>query len=386
MTTTVTVPGASGTAIPNPYSTPQNLAVAQQIADLLYTALGNGMLYVQYSDRNPGPVPPGDVGELAVTLPGASNIVVPAGYSFTSIDQSVTGPLTVSGGGSLFVGDANTTYWGAPSPNPVYIAAGDGNDLISLPTGSTYTAALGNGNDTINANGSGTVTGGSGSNLFFVGGSPGDQNLISSYGNNDTIVAGAGSATVGSYGADPLIYGGSGQLVYFGNAAGNPTIAGGTGNETVFASAGQNITYQDGSNTTQGANLMDAGAGNETLNAGGAQYGVHLAAGVGSVLMIGSHGNDIFYGGSGAATMTGNGGSDTFIFGNIPGFTGGTDIITDFSSSDVFELSGYGANAAQTALNDATVANGNTTVKLSDNTTITFLNVSNPATIHNQSF
>jgi hypothetical protein len=52
----------------------------------------------------------------------------------------------------------------------------------------------------------------------------------------------------------------------------------------------------------------------------------------------------------------------------------------------MFEVSGYGANAAQTALNSATVAGGNTSVRLSDDTTITFLNVANPASIRNQSF
>jgi hypothetical protein len=52
----------------------------------------------------------------------------------------------------------------------------------------------------------------------------------------------------------------------------------------------------------------------------------------------------------------------------------------------MFEVSGYGANAAQAALNAATVAGGSTTVMLSDKTTITFLDVTDPASIHNQSW
>jgi Ca2+-binding RTX toxin-like protein len=385
MATTVTVPGASDSTIPNTYNTPYNTALAEQISDQLYAAQNAGMLYVQDSDQNPGPVPPGYVGEIAVTVAGGGVINLPAGYSYTAIDQSVAGAVTVTGGGNLFAGNQNTTYYGVAAPGTVLVTAGDGNDLVSMPNGSSYDVALGNGNDTIFANGSGTVSGGSGDNLFFAG-SPGGQNTVNSLGAADTIVAGAGSVTVNSYGTNPLVFGGSGQLVYIGDSAGNPTITGGTGTETLFGGAGQDLTYTDGSNTTTGANILAAGAGNETLNAGSAQYGVQLAAGTGSVDMIGSQGNDVFYGGAGTATMTGNGGADAFIFGNTAGHTGGLDIITDFSSSDNFVVVGYGANAAQNALNTATIGGGNTLAKLSDGTTIVFLDVTNPANIHNQSF
>jgi Ca2+-binding RTX toxin-like protein len=383
--TTVTVPGASSTHIPNNYNTPYNLAVAQQISSLLAAADANDMLFVQNSDQNPGPVPAGDIGEIAVTTPGGGAINLPAGYSYTAIDPGVTGAVTVSGGGSLFAGGQNITYYGAAAPGTVLIAAGDGNDLFSMPSGSNYDIAFGNGNDTVNADGSGTVTGGTGNDLYFVG-SAGSQNVINSYGASDTIVASQGAATVSTYGANPLVFGGSGSLVYLGGAPGNPTITGGTGQETLFGSTGQDLTYQDGSNTTPGANILAAGVGNETLDAGSAKVGVLLAAGSGSVDMIGSQGSDTFYGGAGVATMTGNGGSDSFVFGFVSGQTGGTDIITDFNSNDTFVVAGYGANAAQTALNQATVSGGSTTVRLSDNTTITFLSVNTPSSIHNQSF
>lgn len=353
---------------------------------MLFAEQDNGTLIVQPSDVEPvATVPSGYVGEITDTVPGGGLVVVPPGYSYTAIDQSVTGSVTVAGGGSLFAGNTPVTYYGAPAPDPVLIAAGNGNDLISLPPGSLYEVALGNGNDTVFANGSGTVTGGTGNNIFFAD-NVGGENVVNSNGNNDTIIAGAGAVTVNSHGADPQITGGSGQLVYCGQAPGDPTITGGTGQETLFAGAGQDLTYLDGSNTTSGANIMAAGTGNETLDAGGATYGVQLAAGAGSVDMIGSKGPDTFYGGAGFATMTGNGGADVFMFGNTATHTGGTDIITDFSSSDLFAVSGYGANAAQNALNAATVAAGSTTVKLSDNTTITFLDVTNPGSIHNQSW
>jgi Ca2+-binding RTX toxin-like protein len=385
MTTTVTVPGAADTAIPNNYSTPYNVQVAQQISSLLFDAQDAGTLYVVNAPPTPGPVPAGETGEIAVTLPGATNIVVPAAYTYTALAESVLGPITISGGGSLFAGAQNTTYYGAAAPGTVLVTAGNGNDLIALPAGSAYNVALGNGNDTVYADGSGTVSGGTGANLIFAD-SPGGQNTVNSLGAADTIVAGAGWVTVNSYGSNPLVFGGSGQLVYLGGSAGSPTIAGGSGSATLFGGAGQNLIYTQGTDTLPGSDILAAGAGNETLNAGAAANGVQLAAGIGSVDLIGTTGNDTFYGGAGAATMTGNGGQDNFLFGNTPGHTGGVDVITDFNTSDTFVLAGYGANAAQAALNAATVAGGNTTVRLPDNTTITFLNVTNPNSIHSQSF
>jgi Ca2+-binding RTX toxin-like protein len=376
----VTIPGSSGSI---EYNSPYNFAVAQQITGMLASASGDSTLVVSSSDDPPA-LPPGSVGEIAVTSPGATNIVVPAGYAVTFVSPSATGPLTISGGGSLVVGDQSTTYYDSPGPTPVTIAAGNGDNLLGMPSGSAYLLALGDGNDTVAANGSGTLTGGTGNNLFFVGGSANDQNVVNSYG-NDTIAVGAGTSTITSYGANPVVSGGSGSLVYIGSSPGAPTISGGSGTETLFGGDGQNITYTDGSSTTPGANILVAGAGNETLNAAGASYGVQMGIGPGSVTMTGSTGDDIFYGGSGAATITGNGGSDTYIFGDIAGHMGGNVTITDWSSSDLFETSGLGATAAQDALNAATVSGGNTVLTLPDGSTITFLNTT-PDQIHSQSF
>ncbi len=388
MTTYVTVPGALSTSIANPYNNTFNLQVAQEISKVLFAAQANGTLV--FADpptfngglnNPPQPPPAGDIGEITVTTPGGQGYVyvqVPPGYTYTAIDSSVLGPVQIAGGGSLFVGNQNTYYTGAPAPGQVSIAAGDGNDYFNLPFGSNYVVGLGNGNDTVYANGSGTVVGGSGNNYFNVGSVGGTNDLVSN-GNNDTIVAGAGNVTVNTFGTNPQITGGVGNLVYLGSTAGNPTITGatGTGMETLFGGAGQNITYLDNSGgSTPGSAILAAGSGNETLNAGGSNIGVQLAAGIGSVDMIGSKGPDTFYGGAGYATMTGNGGNDLFVFGATPaGHQGGTDIITDFNSSDTFLLSGYGSNAAATAFADATVTGGNSFVKLSDGTSIEFLGI-----------
>jgi Ca2+-binding RTX toxin-like protein len=378
-TTYVTVPGSSHTTPPNivnPYSNTSNTALAQSLSTYLFNAQTAGKLYVTSTPNSSTP-PAGDVGEIAVTTPGASNILVtvPTGYSVTAIDQAVTGPVAISGGGSLFAGNQTVYYIGASSANPVTIAAGNGNDYFTMPSGSSYAIALGNGNDTINLAGTGSVVGGTGNNLFSI---TGGTNAIASYGANDTIDASAGNTTLSTFGANPDIAGGTGNLVYLGGAAGAPTITGATGGgmETLFGAAGQNITYEDNSaGATNGSAILASGAGNETLNAGGSSTGVQLAAGSGSVDMVGSTGPDTFYGGSGYATMTGDGGADVFVFGNTTGHTGGTDIITDFNSSDVFLVSGYGSNAAATAFASAAYSGGNSVVKLSDGTTITFDNI-----------
>jgi Ca2+-binding RTX toxin-like protein len=363
MATVVTVPGASNTFITESYSLTNNLAIAQQIAAALALAKSGGTLFVQNYDQNPGTVPTGDVGELAVTTPGGANIAVGTGYSYVAIDQTVTGPVSVSGAASIFAGDQTLNL--SLSGN-ILAAVGNGNDLIGLKAGGTYTVGLGDGNDTVYANGSGTIYGGSGAHLF-IGDSAGGSNTFVSTGGADTVVGGAGT------------------LTYIGGT-GSATIFGGTGTETLFGGSGQTINYYDGNTTTAGATTLAAGSGPETINAGASKIGVQIAVGSGTDSIIGSSGNDVFFGGAGNATITGHGGSDVFVYGNDATHTGGTDIITDFSTSDTFRVVGYGANAAQNALNAATVAGGSTTVKLADNTTITFLNVSSPTTIHNQSF
>jgi Ca2+-binding RTX toxin-like protein len=166
-------------------------------------------------------------------------------------------------------------------------------------------------------------------------------------------------------------------LVYLGVTAGSPTIAGGSGTETLFGGAGQNMLYTDGTNTTPGANIMASGSGNETLNAGSAKYGVQMAIGSGSVDVIGSAAGDTIFGGSGAATITTNGGSDLFVFGNVAGHTGGTDLITDFNTAtDTINLTGV------TVATETPSGSSPAMITLSDGTKITFTGISNPGSIH----
>jgi Ca2+-binding RTX toxin-like protein len=399
MPTLVTVPGATNTVIVNPYSNTFNTTLAQQISATLFGLQGSSNLLVENYSPSLAPPPSGVTGELAVTTDANSLITVPAGFTFTAIGPAIpggpgpTGPFTVSGATSLFVGDQQVSYFGSAATATVSIAAGNGNDLFSLPTGTNYVIGLGNGNDTVYASGAGTVVGGTGNNLIFANNGPND---ILSNGANDTINAATGATTLTTSGADPLIFGGSGTLVYIGNAAGNATVFGpttNTGSETLFGAAGQDITYQDDGTTVPGAAFLASGTGNETLNAGGSSVGVGMAAGSGSVDMIGSSGPDTFFGGAGAATMAAGTGTDGFIFGNTAGHTGGTDLITGFTSNDTFVLAGYGLGAAAGVLantdptaGSSAVVGGSVVVSLTDGTTITFSGVDSQSLIKNASF
>jgi Ca2+-binding RTX toxin-like protein len=427
---TVTVPGPDHTIIsfPNTFTNSQNLFVAQAIANFLGSLPlldppGDPSLNVAVYSNAPPTTPAaiaGDVNELVVpTSLSGGTVSVPAGYNWVA-DGTGGGAFTVLGaqnfiGGNGALNVSNTTVPAASGIDS--IAAGNGADLFNLMAGSTYYAAAGNGADTFYGNGSGTMAGGTGSNLFFAD-AAGGNNLVLSYGGHDTIVAGAGAATVATYGSGPLIFGGSGNLTVFSNSATSSTIVGGTGSETVFGgissnevvfgnsssltfiantddsstivggsspstlfgSAGSAITYFSTAST--GGALYAAGTGNETLNAAGSTANNTIFGGADSTAgnsLVGGSGSDTFTGGTGSDTMVGGSGSNNFFF--TDGAAGGNDFIVGYTSSDVVGLFGYGSGAATAALAAATVAGGSTTIALSDNTKITFENVSTPSSI-----
>src|SRR5262245_45569079 len=93
-----------------------------------------------------------------------------------------------------------------------------------------------------------------------------------------------------------------------------------------------------------GVNIEKAigGSGNDTLIAN--DNGCTLVGGGGTDTLTGGSGNDRLIGGAGKDTMTGNGGVDTFVFasGNSSAASGQHDLITDFVSGDVIDLSALG--------------------------------------------
>ena len=88
--------------------------------------------------------------------------------------------------------------------------------------------------------------------------------------------------------------------------------------------------------------------------------------------IVGGSGSNSFNAGAGSDTFTGGGsGGDTFWF--LASNTDGShDYIVNFASNDVVNLFGYNEAASTTS-----VVNGSTTLTLSDDTQITFVNVTN---------
>ncbi|MGA3399294.1 MAG: hypothetical protein ABSC95_08740 [Acetobacteraceae bacterium] len=70
-------------------------------------------------------------------------------------------------------------------------------------------------------------------------------------------------------------------------------------------------------------------------------------------------------------------GSNSFLFadGNA---AGASDAVTGFSANDTVYLSGYGVSV-ETVLANAVARGGTTTITLSDNTLVTFVNVAAPS-------
>jgi Ca2+-binding RTX toxin-like protein len=418
----VTVPGTGGSTVTIPPSTNASFIVAKNIADAIAAAGGKlDITQGVFGGTIPWP-PAGKVGEVVLSGDAGGGATIPAGYSF--IVNNANAPVTITAGNnqSLITGGKGTSVFGSGNNT---IAASGGSNLVVLNGGSTFLVGGGEGNDTVFATGSGTQAGGGGANLLW-GADPdtGSKQLFISNGSNDTVVAGAGTSTITNFGSSSLVFGGSGQLVVGGSIdnetvaagagsatifgansgvyflqssktvfvdeGGSNTIVGGTGSTTIFGGAGQNLIFGDGgpiqfvgSAGTAGTNVTFFGsansgggsfaayAGNETLNAGGSQSSNLFSAGTGSDRMIGGSGSDTMFAGTGSATMTGGAGGDFFTF--IKGAAGGSDVITDFNSNDSLILVGYSAASVSAAIG---TAGSGSTLTLSDNTKITFQNVS----------
>ncbi len=123
------------------------------------------------------------------------------------------------------------------------------------------------------------------------------------------------------------------------------------------------------------AQRLVAGAGNETLSGLGATGADTFAAGSGQTQITGGLGADTFVGGSGAATVHAVGSSNLFAF--IKGSAGGTMLVNDLTNAAQVSvaLSGYGPNEAANALASQVAGPNSVSVTLSDNTVVTFANI-----------
>jgi Ca2+-binding RTX toxin-like protein len=393
----VTVPGANHSTVSLSYDLDANALLARYIAGAIKTGLADGT--VQAFDNKSGfapPLPPGTTGEFVQSKSGAT--VLPKGYDFV-VDSAKNAQIFGNGDDNeaVLVGSGNLQFFAVTGSGS--IIGGGGNDLIvtSPADSGSWLIELGNGNDSIRAFGSGndTISTGSGHSMLQLGSG---NDFITTTG-SDTIMAGTGSETVDAIGANDVVYGNASKLFFL--AGGAATIFGGTGSDTVFGSTGKDL-LEGGS---AGNNFLQAGSGPATLFGGGdgdqlyaggnKRQELHAAGGNETLSGVFASGNDTFYGGSGSDQIFGSNGKSTFVAGTgsatvtaSPGsqnlfefmktLGGGSELVTGLTdpSQVHIDLSGYGKNEVKYALAHQTTTDGSVTITLSDNTSVTFQNIS----------
>ena len=315
-------------------------------------------------------------------MPGTG--IVAGANSTNLVYANLGGSNVVSVGGAA--GGGSPTVFGS-------FGAVVGSDTIVAGSGALL-VATGNSNDTIFAGTAAgqTILGGyadSGNGANVIHGGTADLEIAVGA-SKDTIFAGSGNDSIyignGNFADDQLINGGTGPLrVQFIGGAGSATVVGGSGAVTVFGIGDSNITWIGG---PTGGFLDAVGNVSSTgsYNASASTSNDTLFGQSGNVSITGGSGNDFLVAGVntgslggagsvvGGSTLSGGAGTDTFIF--TSGLVNGGDIIKDFNADDFVALSGYGAGAAATVLANATSAGGTTTLRLSDGTSISFLNTS----------
>ncbi len=289
----------------------------------------------------------GTAGGDTITI-GAAGVRDPNGLAAYS---AFPGAISGLGGNDIISGGTGVDF----------IYGGEGNDTITGHDGDDNLQGEG-GNDTINGSGGDDqIQGGLGLNKLFGGtgndridgGSAADElygedgdDILQANGGGDTMVGGAGNDQIyggPGAGAGDRLYGGTGDDIYYNVGA----------STLVFESAGEGIDkiipsgsvylpanieildltqafgnfYGVGNeldnliNGSFGANLLIAGAGNDTVNGGGGNdilYGQdgtdtingddgvdYVAAGIGNDVVNGGNGSDEIWGEAGDDTLTG---------------------------------------------------------------------------------
>lgn len=245
--------------------------------------------------------------------------------------------------GQVFAGAGNDYISGGFSGDQ--LIGGDGADQIFGNGGADYIQGDA-GNDIIQAGwGWDTVYGGDGDDVITGLGfsATGDA----SFGDNDTLVGGAGNDIItGDTGVDLLI-----------GDEGDDLLEGGWGNDTVYGGDGNDILRGEGyslhGSAAEGTtDILFGGNGNDELYGGvGDDYlygdtnyvenNTRIVRPAGDDMLFGGAGNDWLFGFAGDDTLNGDAGDD-LLFGGL-----GNDVIYDLIGNNVIS-SGRGADFVQT--------------------------------------
>jgi Ca2+-binding RTX toxin-like protein len=382
-----------------------SLSAAASISSGLQAELTAGTITPYTYDGSSSPFNP-PAGNTELIVDTGTNLLLPTNVSdvlvntgsFVTLSAAfgTTQQNVVSGVGGIDLQANNGTG--------TILAAG-GDNQIAVSAGGNHEIVTGAGDDTIFVtHGNNTVSGGAGNNTIVLG--DGNNNVISTgadqinaarglaTGGTDTINAamntnsvningsrndiefinGSGVSSLNGQSGSDTVFGGSGGGSFSGGSAGNNLLIGGTGAVDLTGGGSGDVLALTFGNAS---NLLTAGSGNETLFGGFASGANTFQAGSGTDLVIGGLGNDTLQAGTGNASIAGSLGSNQFLF--VDGQAGGVDTLLDFSlsSTNKVDLQGYGSGAATAALAGKVVSGGNTTITLSDHTSITFLNDTN---------
>ena len=401
-----TVLGAGGT-VTVPFDSASNAAFANQIAAQISAAVTGGTLYqsptIGDTTGTPGPGQTGEVviGGLNPTPATTTNYALP--NSYTAVINNASNPVTITAGaspsGALSVigGTGGTTFFAGSSVGGS-IALGGGTNLIAgsaslngaidstnggltgnwnVDVGSTAPGAsnqvyLASGDDVVNFGAGDTINAG-GAHVLGAEYSTAAANSTFFIGSGDSTVFGLGSADLAILGNNA-----AGGGVYVLGTGGNGVAVAGENNTTLVGGGGGDLLF---ANSAPGAQaILFAGAGNETLQAGGEGGSSTLYGGSGNDALSGGKGNDVIEAGSGHDTIWTGLGNDSVWFYNKASNGTAVDQVVDFNiATSTLLLAGYSSGPSVVS-----AVNAPLTIKLGDNSLVTFdnLNTQSYASIH----
>jgi hypothetical protein len=342
-------------------------------SDTLYA--GSGSTTIDNMSVGGGERDVGGSGNLLVNDAGSAD-TISAGLGNATVNMAGTNAVMFGGLGTLDInaaGGAGATVAFGLGGGTFISSAASSDALVFGGNGAVSVNASSTTNDTIvGGDGALTVSAGSATGLLVFG-------PVSGTGMD--FIGGSNSATVVGQSGHDTITGGTGPLVAIAGPNETLSAAGGSAGTTLFGGANGDLTYTGSSGTLE----FIAGSGNETLNGTGSSTNNTFWGGLDSTAgnsLGGGTGNDGMIAGLGADTFTGGGGNNEYLFFNsimsVLGANGPHDVITDFlTGSNGVDL--YGLSVSGSAS-----SSGNTTVTLSDNTTIEFLGVGSYSEISNR--